>query len=584
MTKAINFSKLFISLALLLLLGQFVLQISLARFDSQTTDEAVHLSAGYTYLTRRDFRYNPEHPILIKALCAVPLLFVDIKHPSDEQKLWDDSRGFFFDSWWQNRTYGEKLLYSSSNDAERILFWGRLPVVFLTLILGLSILYFARKLYSSAGALVAVALYSLNPVVNAHGHLITTDIAIALGFFLSTIAALYFFKKRNFRNFIFLTLALVFSALVKYTAVILIPTIVALFIYSCIAGFIERGKRVKTFLFIILLFALTWALVFAAYGFKIDQIPPVDSISDTWAKENYPQKQVEVTSNRQTFDKALRFAAPVLLPRDYFKGLFMVLTHAGGGHDSFLLGKVSNSGWWYYFPVVFVAKNPIPALVLIGLGFWAIAKTKDDRKEGLFILTSALIYLLFAMSSKANLGVRHILPIFPLLFLGAASLARLKLKILRIVIILLIAWLVFESISAFPYYLSYFNQLFGGRQNGYRVASDSNLDWGRDLKEIAEYLQINSLEKVYIDYDWNGASSLKYYGITAKVAKNLKPSDKGYLVIGGSKLDSPEYDWLDSYEVYDKITPSVFVYKIDQQVIPSAPTGKTRDLSAGHRE
>jgi len=562
MTKAINFSKLFIFLALLLLLGQFVLQIFLARFNSQTTDEAVHLSAGYTYLARRDFRYNPEHPILIKALCAVPLLFMDIKQPSNEQKLWDDSKDFFFDSWFQNRTYGEKLLYSSGNNAEKILLWGRLPVVFLTLILGLSILYFVRKFYSSAGALVAVALYSLNPVVNAHGHLITTDIAIALGFFLSTIAALYFFKKRNFRNFIFLALALTFSALVKYTAIILVPVIIVLFVYSYIAGFIARGERIKTFLLIVLVFVLTWALVFASYGFKTDQIPRVSSISDVWAERNYPQKQVEVTTNRKTFDKILHFAAPALLPRDYFKGLFMVLTHAGGGHDSFLLGKVSNVGWWYYFPVVFVAKNPIPALILIGLGIWAIAKIKDDRKEGLFILTSALIYFLFAMSSKANLGIRHILPVFPLLFLVSASLVRLKSKILRIIIILLISWLVFESISAFPYYLSYFNQFFGGKQNGYRVASDSNLDWGRDLKEIAKYLQDNSLGKVYVDYDWNGASSLKYYGITAKEAKNLKPSDEGYLVIGGSKLGSSEYDWLDSYEVYDKITPSVFVYKL----------------------
>ncbi len=562
MTKTINFSKLFISLALLLLLGQFVLQIFLARFDSQTTDEAVHLSAGYTYLTQRDFRYNPEHPILIKAIGAVPLLFMDINEPKNGQKLWDDSKGFFFDSWQQNRTYGEKLLYSSSNNAEDILFWGRLPVVFLTLVLGLSILYFARKLYSSAGALVAVALYALNPVVNAHGHLITTDIAIALGFFLTTIAALYFFKKRNFRNFILLSLALAFSALVKYTAVILVPTIVALFIYSCIVGFIERGKRIKTFLFIILLFALTWALVFAAYGFKTDQIPPVDSISDTWAERNYPQKRVEVTINRQNFDKTLRFVAPVLLPRDYFKGLFMVLTHAGGGHDSFLLGKVSNSGWWYYFPVVFVAKNPIPTLVLIGLGFWGIISLKNDRKEGLFILTSALVYLMFAMSSKANLGVRHILPIFPLLFLGAALLVKFKSKVFKIIIVILVAWLVFETIIAFPYYLSYFNQLFGGRENGYRVAGDSNLDWGRDLKEIAEYLQINPLGKVYIDYDWNGLGSLRYYGITAKVAKDLKPSDDGYLIIGGSKLDSSEYNWLDSRAVYDKITPSVFVYKL----------------------
>lgn len=562
MTKAINFSKLFISLALLLLLGQFVLQIFLARFDSQTTDEAVHLSAGYTYLTRRDFRYNPEHPILIKALCTVPLLFMDIQQPSSEQKLWDDSKDFFFDSWWQNRTYGEELLYSSSNDAERILFWGRLPVVFLTLILGISILYFARKLFSSAGALVAVALYSLNPVVNAHGHLITTDIAVALGFFLSTIAALYFFKKRNFRNFIFLVLALTFSALVKYTAIVLIPTIIILFVYSCIVGFIKRGKRVKTFLFIILLFALTWVLVFVSYGFKIVQIPPVESISDTWARENYPQKTVEVTSNRKAFDKALGFVAPVLLPRDYFKGLFMVLTHAGGGHDSFLLGKVSNSGWWYYFPIVFIAKNPIPSLVLIGFAVWGIISFKNDRREGLFILVSALVYLLFAMSSKANLGVRHILPIFPLLFIGVAALVSFKSKVLRIIIVLLVAWLVFEAVVVFPYYLSYFNQLFGGRQNGYKVASDSNLDWGRDLKEIAQYLQINLPGKVYIDYDWNGLSSLKYYGITAKVAKNLEPSDEGYLVIGGSKLNSSEYDWLDSYEVYDKITPSVFVYKI----------------------
>lgn len=132
--KSAKLDKMILSLAIILLAGQFVLQIFLANRDAQTTDESVHLLAGYTYLTKHDFRFNPEHPILVKLLAGAPLLLLRPNLPADFDQLWEKSSDFYYDNWAGNRRLGEEFLYQSGNNAEQLLFWGRVPIVILTLL------------------------------------------------------------------------------------------------------------------------------------------------------------------------------------------------------------------------------------------------------------------------------------------------------------------------------------------------------------------------------------------------------------------------------------------------------------------
>jgi len=562
--KLKNLDKIFTGLAVILLVAHLGLQLHLASRDSQTTDEGVHLLAGYTYLTKHDYRFNPEHPILVKELSAIPLLFMKVNLPSDFDRMWNGSSDFFYDNWRENRILGEVFLYQSGNDPQQLLFWGRFPIVLLTILLGVLILLFAKSRFSAKGALLATALYVLNPVIIAHGHLITTDIAVSLGCFLTIILFLKYFKEQTWKNLLLLSLAFTFSQLVKFTAVILLPLGLLLFAYSSFSDIVKRGSRLKMFVMLIFATLFSWLIIWACYGFDTTQIPRVDSISGVMIEKNAPDKPIEInTSEQGGFDKVMSAISPILIPRDYFKGLFMVLTHVESGHDSYLLGKFSNKGWWYYFPVVFIAKNPIPSLLIFAMAIYCVFSFRKNKRENIFILLGAMGFLVAAMTSKANLGVRHILPIFPLLMLLSANTTNLKTLLSRAIVIILALWLIFEAIVNFPFYLSYFNQIFGGRENGYKVASDSNLDWGRDVKDISRYLSTHDLSPAYIEYGWNGPSSLTYYDVNLQDASSVTRDTIGYLIIGGSAVDSQRFAWLDYLPIYDRITPSVFVYKLN---------------------
>jgi len=555
--------KIIVAAAIFLLLGQFVLELHLSRLDSQTTDEAVHLSAGYTYLTRFDFRFNPEHPDLVKLLAATPLLFLKINLPADN-KYWDKAGDFFYDSWKDNRAFGEELMYQLGNDAGRVLFLARLPMAALTLLLGLLIFAIAMRFWGAAGGLFATVLYVFDPLVNAHGHLVTTDIAASAGYLLAIYAFWRFLQNPRWRNVFFLAGAVGLAQLTKYTQIILYPAVLVLLLY-----FVISHRQLKNFWRllgkILVAFALVWVIIWAGYGFKMSRVPYVSNF----------REQVLVPNGYSTLglrgeagiQETLNVARWVLLPRDYYKGLTMVSLHASGGHDSFLLGQTSKKGWWYYFPVLLAAKTPLPTLIIFAaatvLVLWKKRAPHSSFDAGRFFLLAAALYLAFAMTSKADLGVRHILPIYPLLFVISGAIFAVKVRWLKVFAGLAAVALIFEFVLAYPYYLSYFNFVFGGTKDGYKVATDSNYDWGQDLYRIKKYLDANNLGEPFVEYTWAGESSLDYYGIKRRPLSEFKPGATGYLVIGATGLHSSQYDWLKSKSPYARITPGVFVYKLD---------------------
>ena len=153
------------------------LAVTSLRTQSATFDEGSHLPAGYTHLKLGDHRLNPEHPPLVKTLAALPLLFMDVTIKPDDE-AWALRRQWEF---------GKRFLYRW-NDADRLLFWGRLPIVALGALLGVSVFLWARHRYGPRAAALALFLCVLSPDVLAHGQLVTTDVGIALFMFLSVVA------------------------------------------------------------------------------------------------------------------------------------------------------------------------------------------------------------------------------------------------------------------------------------------------------------------------------------------------------------------------------------------------------------
>ena len=167
-----------------LLVFVFVISVFSMAGDSLTMDELAHLPAGYSYLTQKDMRLNPEHPPLIKDLAAIPLLFIkDIKFPADSKAWTTDLNG----QW----DFGRELLFRNGNPADKMIFAGRIPMILLSIFLGFFIFKWTKELFGNKASLLALFLFSFSPTLLAHGRLVTTDVGAALGVVLAT----YYFLK-----------------------------------------------------------------------------------------------------------------------------------------------------------------------------------------------------------------------------------------------------------------------------------------------------------------------------------------------------------------------------------------------------
>ena len=171
--------------AVILLAAMFLMAVFSMKDDSLTMDELAHLPAGYSYLSQQDMRLNPEHPPLMKDLAGFPLLFIDgIKFPSEIKDWKDDING----QWGFGNIF---LFQNNGNLADQMIFWGRIPMIFLLIFLGLFIFKWTRELFGNKAAILALFLYSLSPTFLAHGRLVTTDVAAATG----VVLAIYYFIK-----------------------------------------------------------------------------------------------------------------------------------------------------------------------------------------------------------------------------------------------------------------------------------------------------------------------------------------------------------------------------------------------------
>jgi hypothetical protein len=184
-----------------------------------------------------------------------------------------------------------------------------------------------------------------------------------------------------------------------------------------------------------------------------------------------------------------------ILPTDFVLGAFWQLWHSGEGHHASLLGMYGDDGWWYYFPVAFALKTSLPFL-LISLSSIAWATYEVVRKRTqpfLLLLVPFVIYTAFVMASPINIGVRYYLPAYSFLFiLGGALLERLsrmkaRRHLLPVLVVALLSWSVIEAFRAYPDHMTYFNQL-AARGPHWWYLSDSNVEWGDDVKALANYL------------------------------------------------------------------------------------------------
>jgi hypothetical protein len=499
------------------LLAAILLAAHGARTDSLTVDEPSHLIAGYAALTQGDYRLSPDHPPLARALLALPLLAHDVDWRVDEPEHRAAWRSGDFLS------LGRDFL-ESWNDGHALGLASRGVAILGLVSLLVVIALVARERFGLAGAAVATTVAAFDPTLLAHGHFATIDVPFALAALCTLWTADRWLARPNIGRFTLFAVAFAAATLTKFSWFTLVP---ALFVMALVAvatrGSGRRDEaRISWRTLAVAGVALAVTSIFAiwaAYGFRFeaargDQTATMYALGDQGrARPTTPAEAWETVfhdaataaDRRGLSVPLLRFARDTkLLPEAYLYGVAFV-AKKGLSRASYLRGEYSTQGFASYFPWAFAIKTPLPTLALYSLGLVVClgAAFGAQRKERRFspfawgALVFALAYLATLAGSALNLGVRHLLPITPLLAIAVGGawpradrdgtpqrLATPR----RVLITILLVGLAAETISKAPFHLGYFNQIVGGWRNGHLHLADSNLDWGQDLLRLEQRL------------------------------------------------------------------------------------------------
>lgn len=523
-----------------LLVVMFARMLHAATLLSPVVDEQSHISRGLSVLRTGDLRLRIGHPIGLNAWQALPLALdpavgLPLSHESWANAAWD--------------RFGEQFLWRLNTNPDGIVFRSRVMVMLLALVLGAIVFRWASERYGARAGVLALALYTLDPNVIAHGLLATTDLGVTL-FMCAAVCALWRAARASDRRRFFAAGALAGLALAsKYSALFILPIAAVLLV-------LWKGMAHRS-----------WSLALYRFAF------------------------VAIAA-------ALVVLAIYLLRIDLYIGEFAFLLDHTETHPSFLLGQRSIEGWWHYFLVTFFLKTPLPALILIGAAAVTSLRRRAGRDE-MFLIAPPLLYFVFSVVSGFNIGYRHLLPALPFLFVFASKVAqdpqparntRHGSRVTSRVVLLgvLVLWLALSSFAFHPDYLAYFNE--ASPSPHYDVLVDSNLDWGQSLKQLRAYLNDRAVERVKLSYF--GTADPAAYDIdydplprwppprqTAFVPANPAP---GVYAISASNyqgilLDDPSaFDWFHHRRPDAVVGHSILVYHIAADPNPPQAVGLCR--------
>ncbi len=487
--------------AVLALLVILALEMFLsARLESQTFDEPAHLYAGYSYWLHSDFGINPEHPPLVKLVASLPLLISRPKCPPPPNAF------FRFAS----STGGRGMM--SDSGAQAMLAHARIAISVFVFLLALLVFFAAREMFGDGAALVALVLFVFDPMIVANGPLIATDIGVTCCLFAAVYALYRYVKQPSLLRLSLCALAAGLSLAAKHSAILLFPILLLLCAAEVMlnrqainAGAGSKPSRAGTTLRLsaasvaIALVAVT--VLWASYGFRYAARPDGNQI--------VPPTAVYLKGLPQPPEaSAIGFAERHhLLPESYLYGLTDVLTLSNKGRPMYLFGRKYPAGRWFYFPAAFLIKSTLGLLLLLALLPFARALWRGElRREVVFLILPPVVYFGIAMTSKMDIGIRHVLPIMPFLVVLAAAGAMAlnwQSRGWAWAVGALVALHVGSSLWAFPNYLPYSNEIFGGPDRTHRVLADSNVGWGGGLKALHA-----SIERRHITQCWFAYSAL----------------------------------------------------------------------------
>lgn len=493
-----------------------------ARHTGITFDEPAHVTAGRAYWQAHDYRFQPENGLLPQRLEGLPAEWSHEPFPA-AGNAWRDA-----DVWGVARTY----LFGPGADAMRIVFPARLVSVALGVLLLALAWRWSASLWGERGGLVTLVLGAFCPHLLAHGSLATSDLAAALGFTAALLAWWRLLHRVTPARLAAAALATMFLALSKYSAALFAPIVLVLAALRLArradlpvrcGGHVWRLRGVFRAAALggaaLVVALLTWAGIWAGYGFRYSAAPGGGEahFAMPWAEvlieHTRPSGSVmadgvtardEVELRPGIVQHAVRWARDHrVLPEAYLYGLAFV-DRFSRHRLAYFAGEFRERGWIEFFPAAFLLKTTLPALVLVVLA--SLAWKRQPRRARLAYRLAPLAaltvaYWTAAIFSHLNIGHRHLLPLYPTLYVFCGAVAALAWRRWGALAMVLVAWHVVDSLAVRPHYLTFFNGLAGGPAGGHRFLVDSSLDWGQGLPDLRRWLDANAgSARVYLSY------------------------------------------------------------------------------------
>lgn len=517
-------------LAVAAMLGQMAFaMVTTAMQQSPTIDEPVYVATAEVYRQQQSLRYNPEHPPLGKLIIAVGTAFagaeLDPAYPGDQTRL------------------GRHLLYETGNNPFQLMLLARLPVIVLTLLFGLVVLFFARDLAGPWAGLIALTLYTFSPDLIAHGSLATLDVPAA-GMLLTAFWLAWRARERPGR-YVPLAGAALGAALATRMSVL--PAVPLLILLLGLSTWKARRNLKQA--------------AGAAFGAGLIAIAVVwftYLLVDPRLRWETPPGLAEVEGLKAVVVDLLPF------PQAYRDGMLVQLKFENKLYNGFLLGEAYQGSPWYYMPIAILIKTPIGMLALWVAGVFTMLVVPKLRAATLYLLPVSVLLLLVTMTGARNFGTRYVVILPMLLAVAAGAVAVIRTRPSWFATAGLLLMVAVSSVRTFPFYLPYSNEAFGGTANTHNNLHDANVDWGQDLARLGQHLTAKYPgETVWLIYKGSGVP--RYYGIDAQDPYSVPVSQiRGLLVISNSRvaLASPRLkQMMNGATLIDQVGYSISIYR-----------------------
>ena len=526
---------------------------------SQFYDEPFHVACGMEWLEKGTYLYERQHPPLSRIAVALPLYLQGLRgqmpgNLADLQKSITANANALTELGSLAIMDGNAIL--NSGDYTKNLAWaraGNLPFFILSTVL---LAAWGEMLFGSWIGLIAAGLFTMLPAILGNAGVATTDMAPVAGLLAVLYSVSVWIERPAARESTVLGLVAGLALVTKFS---LLPFLGAGFLLTMAWVLLRRPamaewRRIpfsRHALHLVWIGGLMFLCIWATYRFTL--APVVTGHGYTPQISGLGHFLGGITG---------RLLVAKIPLGEFLGGIGSVALHNKGGHASFLLGSFRTTGWWYFFPVVLAVKTPICFLLLAIAGVPLMARKMSSVGQHLPMLFAGGI-LASCMVSRIDIGVRHILPLYPLLALFAAFAAVWLFERWRWAAAVAGVLLLLESAQAHPDYSAFFNLLAASHPE--RILVNSDLDGGQDLARLVHRTRELGVERLQLAYF--GSADLKRAGLPAYEELSRRERVTGWIAVSAFNLElecaaNGNYCWLQRETPMERVGRSIFLYQL----------------------